>query len=484
MPDDLEIRVRAPGAQETEQSLGRVAQAEGKVSRETRQAGRDSERAARGFGRLGSKFREIAGAFGLGLGIGAAITKIIGLVRQWEQHMESIARLNRQAGQDMVALALMQEPGKIREHVMAAGRIGGKYGVPLGASWSAVQMLQSQTGSFEKGLAAAEEAFRLKQLGVPVEAAAAAVSTGMGLGLTTRRAALAPYAAGTASSLSPAELSAVAGQALKPWREREMGGAEFGYQILAAMTQTLKSQSLAATATQQIGVSLMGREGKVGQLWKRLGVAPGKDPMAQFQALRRAGLTSTNDLIAAGFAPERAQALSSLLGAWEGFENIQTSYAETMKTTLEEERKRAEAEMPEMVHARQIEQIHRAIEYSKTFGPKADAARRKNLEEALRALALQEAGLGWWAGDDMKAGRLAGFVAANFALPETGMDQSLFEAITMPIEALKTYGPESGLFGKGPAVIQIYGDLNLGGWNLKLDKGEDPAARAGKSPMR
>jgi len=379
------------------------------LKRKLREVREEAKQARQGFGSMGQGLADVkriavgvAGALGIGMGVQGAIQGIVKLVADWKQYMADIAQTSRDAGREMTALAMLQEKGKVRERVIAAANLGAQYGQSMGASWNTVQAFQSKTGTFQGGMNAARAAFNLAQsANVDLEGARQAVSVGMGLGLKPGEAARAAYAAGQASQLSPAELAQMAGQGL-PAFGGVGGGAVTGYGVAAALSGLISDPGNLATYTRQVGTLMQQRTGEVGALWKKLGFKnPGQDVIGQLRALHDNGIRTMGDLQAAGFAKKESLGLSILLKDFDSsiatIEDTQRRYADV--GAMERNRADAEAESPEMRFSRTMDQLQRATELARTFGPTGPRARQEELNQRVRALAYEKHGLGNWVED-------------------------------------------------------------------------------------
>jgi len=434
MPDDLKIRVSAPGADEAERDLLGVASAEERVGRAGKRAGEGLRETARAGGRLRGIFTSILGALGVGAGIEGVIGRIRDMVQDWERSMDRIARASREAGENMVAFAMMQEPGTGGERARAAARLGAEFGVGPGEAWRTVQAMHSQLGGFEQGMAGARAAWQLRRAGVPGESAAAAVSVGAGLGMTPREAAAAVYAAGEASSLSPAEMAQAATMGLPGYRGIG-GGPTFGYGVMAALSRVIKEPGQLGTYASQAARALSAEEGKVGKLWRRLGVeAPGARPMEQLRALAGAGITTEQELTRAGFGEIRQRrALSILLADLAATEATVGRVRErAVPGVLEEAYARAAGESPEIRYAQKVAELEAMLQGVRTFGPHAEAAREMEIKERLAGLYLEATGRGDLTDEEGKPGFLASLWYAPRSVPAKYWEIKLRELGTLP----------------------------------------------------
>jgi hypothetical protein len=405
MADELKIPVSAPGAAQAAQDLARVAAAEREVGREAKDAGAKAQEGAAGMQQIAGAARSVLGALGIATGVGAAVSQIVSLVREWQAHMERISQLSRQAGQEMTAIALMQEPGKAGGRVREIAARGAGYGVSPGQAWAAVTELQPQAGGYAGGVAAAEEVWKLQQMGVPAEAAQEAVVMGLMRGVPPAESARAFYAASQAAGIAPVQMAGVAGMALPAFGELG-GGPNFMYQAIAGIAQETRRPRQMGTYAAGAAGALMERQGKAGAFWKRQGFAePGADPLAQLRALAAAGLTTEQDLRKAGFG-EGARGISMLLRHLDVVEAAGGTIGARSREAglLERARAGAEAELPEMVQARRVAGLEAEIGVGEIFGAEAGPARTRELREIVRAQELQKRGLGFLAGGDKRAG--------------------------------------------------------------------------------
>jgi len=483
MADELKIPVSAPGAQQAAQDLARVAEAERKVGQDARDAGRSAGEGAAGMERLASAGKQVLAGLGIGTGISAGVAAIVGLVRQWQQHMEEIARLSRQAGQEMVAFALMQEPGKAGERAReAAGAIKGEEASP-GVSFAAVAELQGAAGGdYAKGLEAAREVEKLRLLGVPVEQATQAVSLGMGMGMTGPEAARALFAAGgpQAPAFAQAAIPSL------PAYRGVGGGPRFGYDVMAALEATYKEPGQLGTMTRQVALALREREGDIGKTWRRLGIAePGADPMAQLQALAAKGITTPEALRRAGFGGRGEEALSALLSDLPGFEarRAETAARYARPGLLGEAR--AAAETPQMIHARRIEELETGIAVEKLFGAEAEPARRRELYEAAAAAEMERLGFGFLVGGDKRAGGWAVGLADFLAGLSPTVQAERRSAGTPWWRGRIQQAAEERLAGIGePLGMGFFGNIYIRNGGTDYEKGlEDVAGEPVRSGM-
>lgn len=388
-------------AQKLLTEMAKVQQKQGDMIQKLKEGNRESKRGTKdhadGLGGVATKLGSVVAGY---LSIGVAIGTIRSGMHAWSQYMDEVTQKANQAAQDMAALALLQQPGQMRQNVLQAQAMGINYGVTGGQSWAVTQAFQSKYGGdFAKGLGAAEATFALAQAGgVPVEGARTAVAVGTGLGLSPADAARAAYAAGAASQLSAAELASMAGSGL-PAYQGVGGGALTGYGVAAALSGLISDPGNLGTYTRQVGTLMQTRTGKVGETWKGLGIAtPGADIEAQLLAMHGAGIRTMGDLQAAGFAKKESLGLSILLAdlpaALETMKDVRTAFADT--DLLPRQRAAAEAEIPEMALQRRTAQATAAIEAMETLGPTAQYAQRRKLAQLyLQMRGIEEGAHPW-----------------------------------------------------------------------------------------
>jgi len=404
MDDDLKIKVSAPGADEAKRKLHGIASAEGKVSSE-------GEKATRTFGRMRGALTSILGALGIGTGIAAAMAKLVELARQWAAHMDRVAQASERAGREMVAFAMMQEPGTVGEATRSAAKLGAEYLVTPGQAWMTVQRFQGKGLSLADSLKGAKAAWELARTGVRETDAVGGTLAGIEQGLTAQESATLLYVAGEASSLSPAELAPSASVGLQPFRG--LAGPRVGMGGMAGLSASFGQPGAPGrlpTMTAAAGRAFLQTEGRPGALWKRLGFKkPGMDPLAQRRALRGAGITTLQDLMGAGFNEEQASALAALMGA-AGLDEQVARIVTGSQDLGVMGRKWASVyeESPEVRHAYDKGRLKAELALSRLWGPSAPQARRREIQLKEAGLALTEAGYGtlvdepgdptWWAG--------------------------------------------------------------------------------------
>lgn len=347
--------------------------------------------------------KQIAVALGMTGGIAFAITKVISLVKEWRQNLRDVARETANAGREMTALAMMQQPGKAAEAVRRAATAGARYGIRPGEAWAGVQQLQAQAGGLEPGLAAFESAARLSQFaGVPVENAMQAVSLGMGLGLTPDEAGRAIYGAGKLSSLSPTEMAQMAQKGVAGFTQRT-GGPQTGFAVAAQLSEVIKEPGRLGTLTERGRAGLFGakREELFSGLSKETGIE-GTDIIARLKMLRAAGGTGPLGLEKLGFVEKREQQAISLLV--NNIDKLESKIRSIRGMTGEKgliagERFAAEAGLPQMGFQRWIENIAARTEIEKKM-PTTPAAQKLQTQamehekiQRARRLAIIKAGL-------------------------------------------------------------------------------------------
>ena len=392
------------------QALEKTIDKQKTLIRELGKTGQESQRGAQKHGKAWSDasgkvlggLKEIAGALGVGMGIAGAIGLVKKGMQEWKAYMTEVARLSKEAGQNVMAFAMMQAPKEMRPRVLETAAAAIPYGIKAGVAWNQVQAFQAQLGTYKKGLGAARATWQLQRTGVEPEAAASVVSLLMAQGLTGEQAARLPYAAGEVSAKDPAAIAGALPTAL-PFFGGVKGGALTAAQIATRLSATIPTQQL-GTFTKAAGLGLTRRP----KFWKGLGFEkPGAKPWEQLAALSAAGLTTTAALETAGITETRqSAALAALV----------TDMPETTRVAAQVAGKYAqpgliagkiagvEREMPEVVHARKMGAYKAEFEYERTFGTRAQRAREVAEKEAERGLMYEKAGLGEMVGEEGRLG--------------------------------------------------------------------------------
>ena len=394
-------------------ALDKVIAKEDKLAQAAENAGRRSERAGRDHGkswgesnaRILSGIGQIAGALGIGMGVGGAVQLIVSGTKEWYQNMLAIGQAAATAGREMTALALMQKEGQAGEAVRRAATAGAQFGVAPGEAWGVVQQLQAQTGGLDTGLAASAEAFKLaKYAGVEQAAAGRAVSLGMGLGETAPRAARGIYGAGELSSLSPEEMAQMAPQGLPSYRGTE-GGMALGLGVAAQLSTVIKEAGQLGTYTARAQQALFNLPtGPEAKKREEAGITFGEDMdmFERLRALRGAGVRTEQDLEKVGFSEIRERrAVGILLADVEGLERRVAEVREMMgqEGLIVGKRAAAEAELPQLVHERRAARAGAIFAAEAALPPTPEAvatqtaAMEMDLQARARAIAMQRIGL-------------------------------------------------------------------------------------------
>jgi len=343
--------------------------------------------------------RGVVSALGIGGGIAGAVMLIRDTWMEIDRYLERVAQKSRQAAQDMTAFVLMQAGGTRAERVAEAGAIGARWGVFPGEAFGQLQRLQAmpQVRTYERALKAAEAVWRLqKWAAVPQEAATTAVTLAMGMGYTAAQAARLPYAAGEASQLSPAELAEAAQRGLPPYGGIE-GMALTGYQVMAAMSGTITEPSMLGTYAARVAETVMTGKGETGRLWRRLGVEKAGF-WERLEALSKAGITTMQELERAGITEKRARmGIYLLVRDWEATLTTRRAVRELYEQAglIARKRAEAEAEVPQMRLAREMDVLQAIYEEEQVTGPEAIRAMKREVERRRFAIWARRRGWGW-----------------------------------------------------------------------------------------
>ena len=186
--------------------------------------------------------KSLIGMLGLAGGVAGAVSTIIARVEKWRSTMDQIAISSAQAGREVTALALMQDPGMAGTAMEKALRIGVANRFSPGQAFSILQSLQAQTGTLDKGAAAFKAVGKLTLAQVQPEIAGSAVSTLMGLGIKPDVAARLLYATGEKSALDPGRISQAIPSGLPSFTARE-GGILGGMTMMAKLSQVFQERA-------------------------------------------------------------------------------------------------------------------------------------------------------------------------------------------------------------------------------------------------
>ena len=350
------------------------------------QAGRSGERA---FG--ARALTQLTGLVGGYLSIQAAVGAITRGVQVWLENMREIAAEGKKAGDEMVALAALEEPGKKREHVLAATELGARYGVERGAAYNTIQAMKSATGSWEKGMKLGETVFAAKQAGTQLEHATEIATLTIGQGRDPRVGLRRGFVAGQASMRTPKELApAVSG--VKYWEDPELGWA-----VAATIAQTQKAQKM-EVYTKRGGEALMRMPGtKQQEAFEKMGLGQATQ-WERLKALQKLGVTTPEAAAQFGFGDIRQrEAISDIVKNLDKVDEIRERiHREAKPGLLTGKRGQVEREMPETRYAREVDVLNAWLRDALAFGPRATAAQKRTVENKKRALALRRAGQEEW----------------------------------------------------------------------------------------
>ena len=376
-----------------------------KLTKAEQDAVLQSKKLALQSGQTSQKVKQIAGAAEalgkvmLGGGIIGGATKFLALLQESDRYLAQIAAKSREAGENLVAFAMMQAPGTKGERAREVAAIGGSYGVKPGEAWSTVQAFQAGSGGdYAKGLEKAKAAFSLtRDVGIPAEYARIAIGALTGLGMTAKEAAQGVYAAGEQSELTPQAIAQGIGAGL-PVYGGIKGGPVFGLGVAAALTTITKSPEEVGTQNRQIGLALQASEGARGKTWKKLGFPkPGEDPVGQILALKAAGIDTAGALDKAGFSERQSQGLVIALRDPEAFLKT-VEKTRVMAADIggyQRVRGETEAEVPEVLFARQVAELEAKREVANIYNPMAEQARATEIRQRSLGLRATERGFGY-----------------------------------------------------------------------------------------
>jgi len=128
--DDAQIRVTADTteAQRAYYELLRVQKENEKAMRDQARASREAERAAKDQARAQQEVwttaKGILGSLGIATGVAGAISTIQQGVERWKQHMADVAKLTRDATDEMIAFTQVQDKGTAGERARQVTGVG------------------------------------------------------------------------------------------------------------------------------------------------------------------------------------------------------------------------------------------------------------------------------------------------------------------------------------------------------------------------
>lgn len=322
-------------------------------------------------------------------GIGSAAAAVTTAVASANRmHQESIRTMRemaaeaRNAANEIVTLAQIQESGAKRAAVLRTAAVAAQYGITDRAkAFDIQQSLQSQlNGDFEGGLQAARQVFAGNQLGIELSAGQELETLGIGQGQAPGQATRRAFIAGLASGRSPRDLAAAA-SGMSYFEDKD-----FGFAVAAVLSGNLPVEQL-AVHTRKAGEALGGlRAESIGPLAK-MGLQATQ--MDRLRELARLGIDSPEELARAGYSEEREiRALTELVPqAARAFSVRDQIIREAVPGVLEKYRGEIEQELPETRAARVesgIEASTANIRAGVVENPQIRAQRLRQQAESIR----------------------------------------------------------------------------------------------------
>ena len=362
-----------------------------KAGQAFQEAGRKSEQAGSSMAKVGDvvkgQLMGIAGALGLTGGIAGAVALIQKGFENWSANLREITAEVQKAGDEIVAFAALQEGGTKRARVQAAAELGTRYGVTSrGEAFDIVQAMQSMLGTFDKGMAAAEEIFQASQAGIPIDLGAELETLGISQGAKPGETLRKAFAAGEASGRTPRAMAKVA-EALAFFED-----PDFMFAVGTMIAGSFPESQL-PVYMKRLGEGLSPISGAA-EWYEAHGVGKGATQQARLEKLAAEGIDTLVELEEIGIAETRErQGLVKAIPHVKRIREVQKEIPEIARPgLLEEERRTIEEELPWMKPQREMKILAAMYADEKAFGQKVSFAQQREREQAIRGMALKNLG--------------------------------------------------------------------------------------------
>ena len=371
-----------------------------KFGNTSKTSGKEAEGAFGGATKqLGSMLTGLAGPAGITAAL-AAVSKAYGV---WKKDIRDVGKEAKQAADQIIAFAALQEGGTKAQRVKQAARLGAKFGIADQAvAFGAIQSIQSgieastpgisQADAFELALKEARTVFQATRLDITLEdsteAAIQALAQKQTAGSFVRKA----FVAGQASARDPAVL-AKAAPSLQFFKDKDLGFAVAG--VLAGSYKDQLATFVKGGGVALSGVSALNKEFKGEEsLFSRLGLAEDATQIQRLEALAKGGFDTPEKLAKAGLTElVRAQAVANLVSNFEAVKSIQKQVTEkAVPGILFENRAEVEREIPATKLAREIDELKAQRANVRAFGEQSVPALQIEKSERQRALFLERGG--------------------------------------------------------------------------------------------
>ena len=312
----------------------------------------------------------------------------------WVTNLRDIQTEAKRAGDQVIALAALQEGGEAARAVLMAQDLAIRYGVTdRGQAFDTFQAMQSLLGGDKMAArGAAETIFKGKHAGIPVELGRELEILGISAGADPGHYLRLAFAAGEAGGRTPAA-AARAAPGLAMWDD-----AVTGFAASAVLAGQIPEAEI-ATYTKALGIALSSTS-NLAETYVDLGVAEATR-LERLKALKAAGLDTEETLVAAGMTEMRQRlALIQVMKRIPEVEAARAAIVEqAVPGVLVAEREAVEAGLPTTRLSREIDIIQAGVQASRAFGPASVEAMIRDQKDWLRGWALTnlglETGVGW-----------------------------------------------------------------------------------------
>jgi hypothetical protein len=380
--------------------------------RSGQEAARGSQQAATGAAAAVKGIQSIATGLLGAQGVYMAVNRVNQAYEVWRANMAEIAAEASKASDEILAFTALQEGGTRAKRVETASALATAYGVgDRGEAFATVQAMQSMTGSFEKGMVAAENIFAASQVGIPVALGRELETLGIGQKMDPGELLKLTLIAGQASGRDP-EALALAGSGMKFFEDKA-----FGMALASQLAGTIRKREM-PTYSKRAGEAL-GDTSALMPWFEERGLGEGASQYHRLRALAGAGITTQADFAKIGLTEKvQAEALASVVPLIGEIDKV---YREIPRRATDDIflRMRAdiEAEQPWMKQVRETAILQSRQADEMAFGKSAGAALARERAETMRGTALTEMGMrqAFWSDLQDEEGRTSekGLVAAG-----------------------------------------------------------------------
>ncbi len=328
-----------------------------------------------------------------------SISKVIELVKQYDEYLGRVTTRMTEAGDAAISLSSLQAPGEESKVLQQVAAAGAEHGVRPAEAYPIYQEAQSTMPDAEMRLRYAEATFLMMQLGTAMADALTAVNlstNAKGEPLTPEEASGLIFEAAKSSKLSTAEFAKSA-SAVPTYSDPFIGAA-----AVSTLTQTpeLEKDQIATYAVRG-ALALQTESELTKNVAKKLKKDTGEewddlDEIQRLEAIKKyVPDTSLAGLQEAGMTEMReARAVSIWISKLDFMKELDAKLREMDLSTATAEEVERLKQVPELQPKYLAREQQASIEYAQQYGPDAQKSMERQQELARKGAELQDMGLG------------------------------------------------------------------------------------------